>query len=78
MRHVVKLPKLGEAMQSALITEWLHAVGDEVSAGSPLVTVETDKVTTDVEAPVSGRLVEHLVSVGDEVDVGAGLCALEA
>ena len=51
-----KFPKLGEAMQSALITEWLVAVGDEVSFGSPLVTVETDKVTTEIEAPAGGRL----------------------
>ena len=78
MRHAVKLPKLGEAMQSALITEWLVAVGDEGSFGSPLVTVETDKVTTDVDAPVAGKLVELLVAVGDEVDVGAPICILES
>ncbi len=77
MRHQVKLPKLGEAMQSALITEWLSSVGDEVSVGSPLVTVETDKITTDVEAPVAGRLVEQLVSVQDEVAVGTPICVLE-
>ena len=77
MRHQVNLPKLGEAMQSALITEWLCSVGDHVGVGAPLVTVETDKITTDVEAPVAGTLVEQLVSVQDEVPVGTAICVLE-
>jgi 2-oxoglutarate dehydrogenase E2 component (dihydrolipoamide succinyltransferase) len=78
VRHQVKLPRLGDTTQTALVTEWLCAVGADVSVGTPLMTVETDKVTTDVPSPVAGRLVEQLVSAQDEVAVGAPICILEA
>ncbi len=78
MRHQVKLPRLGDTTKEALITEWLCAVGDEIAVGTPLVTVETDKVTTDVPSPVAGRLVEQLAVAQDELDVGAPLCVIES
>lgn len=78
MRHQVKLPRLGDTTQSALITEWLCSVGSDVEVGTPLLVVETDKVTTDVPSPVSGRLVEQLVSPQDEVAVGAPICVVES
>ena len=77
MRHQVKLPRLGDTTQSALITEWLCQVGEKIEVGTPLVTVETDKITTDVPSPVGGRLVEQLVSPQDEVPVGAPICIVE-
>ena len=78
MRHQVKLPRLGDTTQSALITEWLCTVGDEVAVGTALVAVETDKVTTEVPSPVAGRLVEQLAGAQDELDVGAPLCVIES
>ena len=60
------------------MTEWLCGLGAEVMVGTPLVTVETDKVTTDVPSPVAGKLVEQLVSPEDEVAVGAPICVVEA
>ncbi len=78
MRHQVKLPRLGDTTQVALVTEWLCGVGSEVSVGTPLVAVETDKVTTEVPSPVAGKLVEQLVSPQEEVAVGAPLCIVEA
>jgi pyruvate/2-oxoglutarate dehydrogenase complex dihydrolipoamide acyltransferase (E2) component len=78
VRHQVKLPRLGDTTQEALVTEWLCAVGSEVNVGTPLMTVETDKVTTDVPSPVAGTLVEQLVSPQDEVAVGAPICIVEA
>jgi pyruvate/2-oxoglutarate dehydrogenase complex dihydrolipoamide acyltransferase (E2) component len=78
VRHQVKLPRLGDTTQTVLITEWLCAVGSDVNVGTPLVTVETDKITTDVPSPVAGRLVEQLVSPQDEVDVGAPICIVDA
>jgi len=77
VRYEVTLPKLGDAMQSALVTEWRCAVGDRVEAGAPLVTVETDKVTTEVPSPVAGTVVELAVAPDDEVEVGALLCTIE-
>ena len=77
MRQRVKMPRLGETTQSVMIAEWLVEVGAEVIAGSPLVLVETDKVTTEVPSPVGGTLVEQLVAAQDEVDVGEPICVVE-
>lgn len=78
MRHQVKLPRLGDTTQSALITEWLCAVGDDVEVGTPLVMVETDKVTMEVPSPVAGRLVEQLATLQEEVNVGVPICVVES
>lgn len=78
MRHQVKLPRLGDTTKSALITEWLCAVGDDIEVGSPLVSVETDKVTMEVPSPVAGRLVEQLVAPEQEVNVGEPICVVES
>jgi pyruvate/2-oxoglutarate dehydrogenase complex dihydrolipoamide acyltransferase (E2) component len=51
--------------------------GDQVEEGTPLVAVETDKVTAEIPAPVSGRLVERLAGIDDEVDVGSQFCVIE-
>jgi pyruvate dehydrogenase E2 component (dihydrolipoamide acetyltransferase) len=77
MRHQVKLPRLGDTTQVALVTEWLCGVGSQVDIGTPLIAVETDMVTTEVPSPVAGTLVEQLVSPEDEVAVGAPICVLE-
>ncbi len=78
MRLQVKLPRLGDTTKSALVTEWLCSIGSDVDVGTPLMTVETDKITTDVPSPVAGKLVEQLVSPQDEVDVGAPICVVES
>ncbi len=78
MRHQVKLPRLGDTTQEALVTEWLCDVGADVNVGTPLMTVETDKITTDVPSPVAGKLVEQLVSPQDEVAVGAPICIVDS
>lgn len=77
MRHVVKLPQLGDTTQSVLVAEWLVGVGDAVPLGGSLLLVETDKITTEVPSPVAGTLVEHLVTAQDEIDVGAAICVIE-
>lgn len=78
MRHIVKLPRLGDTTQSAVVLEWLMQVGDEVKEGDALFTVETEKVETDVPSPVSGLLVERLVDEGDEVPTGAPIAVLKS
>lgn len=77
MRQRVKMPRLGDTTQSVMIAEWLVEVGAQVVAGSPLVLVETDKVTTEVPSPVGGTLVEQLVAAQDEVGVGQPICVVE-
>ena len=73
----VVLPKWGMTMQEAVVGEWLVAVGDEVTEGQPLVTVESDKVDADVESPGSGTVAEILVPAGETAEVGAVIARLQ-
>jgi pyruvate/2-oxoglutarate dehydrogenase complex dihydrolipoamide acyltransferase (E2) component len=77
VRHVVNLPKLGDTADDVVVLEWLVAEGDVVVEGDPLLSVETNKIDTEVPSPVSGRLVERLVSVDDEVATGAAIAVME-
>lgn len=77
MRHQIKVPRLGDTTRSVLIAEWLCTVGAEVAVGTPLVAVETDKITTELPSPVVGRLVEQLAAVNDELPVGAPFCVIQ-
>ena len=52
MAYELKMPQLGLTMETGTIGEWLKAEGDPVSVGDPLVQVETDKLTNDVESEV--------------------------
>ncbi|MDO8212602.1 dihydrolipoamide acetyltransferase family protein [Conexibacter sp. CPCC 206217] len=69
------LPKLGPEMESGLLTDWLVADGDEVDAGQPVATIETDKVTTDLEAPAAGAIA-LVAAAGEEHAVGAVLARI--
>lgn len=72
----VVLPKWGMTMQEAVIGDWAVAVGDEVSEGQVLVSVESDKVDADVESPGSGTVAEILAQTGDTVEVGSVIARL--
>jgi pyruvate dehydrogenase E2 component (dihydrolipoamide acetyltransferase) len=65
----VKLPRLGQGMESGTIVRWLKDEGAEVAKGEPLYELDTDKVTQEVEAEASGVLLKIVVADG-EVDVG--------
>src|SRR5260221_10738564 len=69
MATEVKLPRLGQGMESGIVSKWLKAEGDTVEKGEPLYEVETDKATQEVEAELSGILLKIAVSEG-EVPVG--------
>jgi len=69
MPFEVIMPKLGLTMTEGTIARWLKQVGDRVEPGEPLFEVETDKVTLEVEAEVSGVLSQILVSEGETVPV---------
>ncbi|MFT5888198.1 MAG: pyruvate/2-oxoglutarate dehydrogenase complex dihydrolipoamide acyltransferase (E2) component [Zhongshania sp.] len=56
MSTEVILPKLGFTMTEGLIVEWMVTDGGEVKEGEPLMVVESDKSTTEIEAPASGTL----------------------
>ena len=61
MATEVKLPRLGQGMESGTIVRWLKTEGDAVSKGEPLYELDTDKVTQEVEADVGGVLLKILV-----------------
>ena len=67
----IKVPTLGESVTTATIARWMTKVGDAVAADEPLVELETDKVTVEVNAAVAGTLVEIVAPEGAEVEVGA-------
>lgn len=74
----VRLPAFGMQMQFAYIVDWHVAVGHSVAAGDDLVSIETDKVETALEAPTSGRVLEIHGEPEDEVEVGALLAVIES
>jgi pyruvate dehydrogenase E2 component (dihydrolipoamide acetyltransferase) len=69
MANEIKLPRLGQGMESGTIVKWLKSEGDEVAKGEPLYELDTDKVTQEVEADASGVLLRIAVAEG-EVPVG--------
>jgi 2-oxoglutarate dehydrogenase E2 component (dihydrolipoamide succinyltransferase) len=72
----VRLPKLGQAMTEGRILAFSVEPGATVARGDALYVVETDKVETEVPAPVSGR-VQLLATVGEEYPVGALIAVIE-
>jgi len=77
MRHTLTMPKLGDSVAEVVILDWHVAPGDTVAAGDPLVSVETDKIDTDVPATIGGTVVELLVEPQDEVPTGAPFVVIE-
>lgn len=77
MRHTLKMPKLGDSVAEVVILDWHVAPGDTVAEGDPLVSVETDKIDTDVPAAIAGTVVELLVGPQDEVPTGAPFVVIE-
>ena len=78
MSTEIKVPTLGESVTSATVARWLKKAGEAVRADEPLVELETDKVTVEVNAPAAGTLGEIAAQEGAEVEVGAVLGLLEA
>jgi len=75
MATEVKLPRLGQGMESGTIVKWLKSEGDNVQKGEPLYELDTDKVTQEVEAEASGVLLKIAISSG-EVEVGRTIAVI--
>jgi pyruvate dehydrogenase E2 component (dihydrolipoamide acetyltransferase) len=74
----VLLPALGESVTEGTVTRWLKAIGDTVAADEALLEVSTDKVDTEIPAPVSGMLLEITVAEDGVALVGAQLGTIGA
>lgn len=72
----IPVPDLGEGITEVTILGWLRQVGDSVNEGDPIVAVETDKASMEIEAPTSGTLTEFLVGAGDVAEVGDPIARL--
>jgi len=78
MTTEIRVPTLGESVSEATIGKWFKKVGDAVKADEPVLELETDKVTLEVNAPAAGVLSEIVAKDGDTVGVGALLGSIAA
>lgn len=69
----IKVPTLGESVTEATVAQWLKKEGEAVKADEPIVELETDKVTLEVNAPKDGVITKIIVGEGENVEVGATL-----
>ncbi|MGH8663533.1 MAG: dihydrolipoamide acetyltransferase family protein [Burkholderiales bacterium] len=75
--RIFKLPDLGEGLQEAEIVQWHVAVGDQVKADQPMVSVETAKALVDIPAPYAGKVTRLFGKPGDIAHLGAPLVGFE-
>jgi 2-oxoglutarate dehydrogenase E2 component (dihydrolipoamide succinyltransferase) len=78
MSTEIRVPTLGESVSEATIGKWFKKPGDVVKADEPLLELETDKVTLEVNAPAAGTLAEIVAKDGEAVGVGALLGMISA
>ena len=77
MKYIFKFPDIGEGLEEGTIFEWLVKKGQKVESGDPLVTMETDKVVTDIPSPKTGTLVTLFGKEGETIHVGDALVEIE-
>ena len=73
MSENIIMPKLGMTMKEGTVEEWFKSEGDTVKQGESIVTISSEKLTNDVEAPASGTLLEIKVQAGEDAEVKAVL-----
>lgn len=78
MATEIRVPTLGESVSEATIGKWFKKQGEAVKADEPLVELETDKVTLEVNAPAAGVLGEIVAKEGETVGVNALLGSISA
>lgn len=76
-RFELKLPKMGESVAEATITNWLKKVGEHIDMDEAVLEIATDKVDSEVPSEVSGTLVEILFQIDDVVQVGQTIAIIE-
>jgi pyruvate dehydrogenase E2 component (dihydrolipoamide acetyltransferase) len=70
------MPRQGQSVESCILVEWLVKVGDSISEGQPVASIETDKAVFEVESPESGTLIECFFEAGDDIPVLMNIAAL--
>ena len=69
----LKVPTLGESITEATVSKWFKKIGESFDADEPLVEIETDKITVEVPAPISGVLSEIKAEEGTDINIGGVL-----
>lgn len=77
MKYIFKFPDIGEGLDEGTIVEWKVKKGQEVDVGTALVTMETDKVVTDIPSPKKGIISTLYGKVGETINVGDALVEIE-
>lgn len=78
MPTFIPLPKLGMNQEEGEIVSWLVSEGDTVAEGQPIVEIETDKATVEVEAPASGVIAKIVHRQGDVVPINGVIAVILA
>ena len=73
----LKLPKMGESVAEATLTNWLKNIGDSIEADEAVLEIATDKVDSEVPSEVDGVLVERLFDIDDVIQVGQTIAVIE-
>ena len=71
--HTMNVPSMGDSITEGTMVEWLKDVGDYAAEDEVIAIVETDKVSVDIRAPVSGTITEILAALDTNVEVGQEL-----
>ena len=77
MRHEIVMPQMGESITTGTITKWHKAPGDTIKLDEILFEISTDKVESEIPAPVGGRVEELLFKEGDTVDIQKLIAIIE-
>ncbi|MGI9437743.1 MAG: lipoyl domain-containing protein [Geminicoccaceae bacterium] len=77
MKVTLKMPRVSMNMEEGTLVAWQKQPGDSFAEGDILYEIETEKVTSEFEAPCSGVMLEHLVEEGDDVPVGDDVCRID-
>jgi len=77
MKYIFKFPDIGEGLDEGVIVEWLVKKGQEVKVGDNLVTMETDKVVTEIPSSKNGIISQLYGKVGETIHVGDALVEIE-
>jgi len=78
MRMTVKMPRAADTVDEFVVSEWVVEPGVVVSAGDPIMRVETNKAVVEVPTPVAGTFLEQLVRVDDEISTGTPIAVIES
>ena len=75
--YFLKLPKMGEGVEEATITNWLKHEGDNIEIDDSIVEIATDKVDSDIVSEVKGKLVSRKFEVNDVIKIGDVIAIIE-